>query len=151
MPRTDWVRGLITQLIYAGLLDQSSAQDAARPPLEREQPWPPLRVVRTKGSTEYRFHPKRRWRFDLVLELTTLPPIRVGAPPPRIAVEMEGLVWATGGKSRHTTPAGYTKDCEKYAEALIMGWRVLRVTQGQVKDGSAAEWVRRLFQLPESR
>lgn len=31
-------------------------------------------------------------------------------------------------QGRHTQGAGYTKDCEKYNEAVSMGWRVFRVT-----------------------
>lgn len=77
----------------------------------------------TEGmEQEYRFHPKRRWRFDFAW------------PEKRIAVEVEGGTW-TGG--RHTRGAGFEADCEKYMEALLAGWRVLRVTAGLVRDGRA--------------
>ena len=64
-------------------------------------------------ETEYRFHDKRRWRFDFAF------------PEEKIAVEIEG---GTFSKSRHTTGTGYEKDCEKYNAAVLNGWRVFRFT-----------------------
>jgi len=66
-----------------------------------------------KPKQEYRFHPKRRWRFDLAW------------PEQKVAVEIEGGGWVRG---RHHRPAGYRQDCEKYNAAVLMGWRVLRYT-----------------------
>lgn len=60
---------------------------------------------------EYRFHPVRKWRFDFAY------------PDKKIAVECEGGVWTRG---RHTRGMGFIQDCEKYNEATLMGWRVLR-------------------------
>ena len=77
---------------------------------------------------EYRFHPKRRWQFDFAW------------PGVMLALEVEGGVYSGG---RHTTGSGFTGDCEKYNEALIRGWRVLRVTGEQVESGAALDWVRR--------
>jgi len=59
-----------------------------------------------------------------------------------IAVEVEGGTFIAG---RHSRGKGYEKDCEKYAEALIAGWRVLRVTSGMVEDGRAIDLLKRLF------
>lgn len=67
--------------------------------------------------TEYRFHPKRLWRFD------------VAFPGRLLAVEVDGGVW-TGG--RHTRGAGYQKDIEKLTTAYLMGWLVIRVTPDMV-------------------
>lgn len=64
-------------------------------------------------QSEYRFHPVRRFLFDIAL------------PEHKIAIEYEGL---NSDKSRHTTKKGYTGDCEKYNLAQSMGWRVLRYT-----------------------
>ena len=74
---------------------------------------------------ELKFHPLRRWRFDWAFTEA------------KLAVEVEGGVW-TGG--RHTRGVGFLKDCEKYAEALIHGWRVLRVTPKHIQDGKALGW-----------
>ena len=80
---------------------------------------------------EYRFHETRRWRFDFAW------------PFKRIAVEVEGVTH-TGG--RHQRPAGYTADAEKYNEAVMLGWRVLRGTQAMVKSGKLLEDVETLLQ-----
>ena len=61
--------------------------------------------------TEHRFHPVRRWRFDLAI------------PSHRIAIEVEGGIWTRG---RHTRGSGYLADLEKYNEATALGWAVLR-------------------------
>lgn len=81
-------------------------------------------------TTEYRFHPTRRWRFDL------------SWPGRKLACEIDGAVF-TGG--RHTRGAGVEKDAEKFAEAMCLGWRVLRVTTGQVRSGQAVSWLARLL------
>lgn len=72
---------------------------------------------------------KRKWRFDLAF---------VGA---RVAVEFEGL--KRRGKGRHQTFAGATKDIEKYNEAAIQGWLVIRASQPQVKSGAILDWLDR--------
>lgn len=88
-----------------------------------------LWIKHNLGATpEHRFHATRRWRFDYAW------------PSIKLALEVEGGTWAGG---RHTTGAGYSRDCEKYNEALIIGWRVLRVTTDMIKDGSAADQVGR--------
>ena len=58
-------------------------------------------------------------------------------------VGVEGVVW--GGSGRHQRAKGYSADCEKYNEALLMGWHVLRVTTQQVADGTALQWIERLW------
>lgn len=77
---------------------------------------------------EYRFHPIRRWRFDLCF------------PEYKVAVEAEGGTWDGG---RHVTGSGFEKDCAKYNEAAIMGWLVLRVTGRHIANGKALVWIRR--------
>lgn len=75
---------------------------------------------------EYRFHSVRKWRFDFCW------------PDRMIAVEVEGGTWAMG---RHTRPAGYEADCEKYTEATLLGWRLLRFTGDMIKDGRALNFI----------
>jgi very-short-patch-repair endonuclease len=82
-------------------------------------------------TPEFRFHPKRRWRFDFAW------------PAEKIAVECEGGTWSGG---RHTRGKGYEGDCEKYNEAVILGWRVLRFTK---IDRDAIEKVETLFRQLE--
>lgn len=64
-----------------------------------------------------------------------------------LAVEVEGGVYSGG---RHTRGAGFTKDCEKYNEAILFGWRVLRFTGEQVNDGTAIRMIQRAFKENES-
>jgi very-short-patch-repair endonuclease len=70
--------------------------------------------------------PGRRFRFDFLITGTDL------------IVEVEGGTWSGG---RHTRPAGFKKDCEKYNLALQHGYRVLRYTTDMVNKGDAATQV----------
>lgn len=81
---------------------------------------------------EYRFHPRRRWRADFFLEYRTR----------KLLVEVEGGAFQRG---RHTRGLGFENDCEKYAEALILGFLVLRVTPRQIDRGLAIDWIRRIL------
>lgn len=81
---------------------------------------------------EYKFHPTRRWRFDWAFLAYML------------AVEVDGGSWITGG-GRHTRGVGFERDCEKIAEAMCLGWRVLGVTPGMVQDGRALGYLERLM------
>jgi len=78
---------------------------------------------------EHKFHSTRRWRFD------------VSWPQLKLAVEIEGGAYIAG---RHMRGPGFEADIEKYAEAMCLGWRILRVMPDQVRDGTAAAWVRRI-------
>lgn len=86
---------------------------------------------------EHRFHATRRWRFDVAWPQRTASPW-VSA----LAVEVEGGVYVKGA---HTRGAHFESDCEKYAEALIHGWRVLRVTPRHIRDGRALQWIETLL------
>lgn len=88
-----------------------------------------LRIARPHA--EYRFHPKRKWRFDFAW------------PERRLAVEIEGGVMSKG---RHVRPQGFTNDCEKYNQATQLAWQVLRFTGQDVKSGKAIAMVESLFE-----
>lgn len=64
-------------------------------------------------KAEHQFHPERKWRFDFA-HLPTL-----------TAIEIEGGVLS--GRSRHTKPTGFIKDCEKYNAATRAGWAIFRL------------------------
>jgi len=70
---------------------------------------------------EYRFHPTRKWRFDAAF------------PSEHVAVEIEGGVWRYG---RHNRASGFLKDLEKYNEAAMLGWRIIRTPWEWIEDGS---------------
>lgn len=82
---------------------------------------------------EYRFSEMtlRRWRFDFAW------------PDLKIAVEIEGLTYygknpdGSSKTGRHQTARGYQEDLEKYNQAIIENWRVLRFSQAHVKSGEA--------------
>lgn len=71
---------------------------------------------------ELKFHPTRRWRFDLAWSEF------------KVAVEVDGLTPQGGG---HQRIAGFENDRAKDLAALELGWRVVRVTARQVHKGDA--------------
>ena len=70
--------------------------------------------------------PNRKYRFDFVW------------PDQKLACEVDGAVWTAG---RHTRGGGFTSDAEKVSLAAGEGYRVLRVTGGQVESGAALRWI----------
>ncbi|MBA4349509.1 MAG: hypothetical protein C0415_05935 [Thermodesulfovibrio sp.] len=87
-------------------------------------------LLKLRPIAEYRFHPVRKWKFDFAF------------PDKLIAVEYEGIF---SNKSRHTGLTGYTKDCEKYSEAAILGWRILRITAPMLRNGMAFNLIERIL------
>lgn len=85
----------------------------------KDRIWDILQSFSTAWVTEHKFHLKRKWRFDWAHK------------DMMIAVEYEGIY---GGRSRHTSVTGYVKDTEKYNNAQILGWKVLRYTASNYKD-----------------
>ena len=79
---------------------------AQGPPLERE----------------VKFHTSRAWRADFA------------HLPSRTLIEIEGGIFLPGG-GRHNRGTGYAKDAEKYLEAVLAGWTVIRLTAYQLEIG----------------
>ena len=77
---------------------------------------------------ELRFAPPRRFRFDFAW------------PDKKLAVEVNGAHWVGG---RHNTGSGMDSDCEKYALAVLDGWRVITVTSTHINSGEALQWIER--------
>jgi len=75
---------------------------------------------------EYMFHPVRKWRADLAY------------PVIRVLFEVEGGLYHKGG---HNTVVGYTNNCEKYNEAELLGYHVIRFTPAMVENGIALKYV----------
>ena len=80
---------------------------------------------------EYRFHPDRKWRADFA------------HLPSRTLIEIEGGAWVAG---RHNRGSGFVRDAEKYLEATLFGWRVVRLTERQL----SADWIERIIRALES-
>jgi len=78
-----------------------------------------LKSINPNYEKEYRFNSHRRWKFDFAY------------PDIAVAFEYEGIF---RGKSRHTSVMGYSKDCEKYNHAAVLGWRVIRITAAMLSD-----------------
>jgi hypothetical protein len=78
-----------------------------------------LTLLKIPFKTEHRFHPTRKFRFDIALI------------DYKIAVEYEGIISA---KNRHTNIEGFTNDCRKYNLAQSLGWEVLRYTALNYKE-----------------
>lgn len=99
--------------------------------LEQDMLWQILAADLPEPHREYRFHPKRKWRVDFAW------------PEQKIIFEAEGGIYKPG--EGHASARRFTDDCEKYNEAVILGWSVLRATGAQIRDGSAVAWLRRMF------
>ena len=69
-------------------------------------------------SKEISFHPGRKWRFDFAWV------------DKKLAVEING----GGGRGRHNSVIGATKDAEKMNAAIVLGWRVLVFTVVSIRD-----------------
>jgi len=80
---------------------------------------------------EYRFEPSRKYRLDLAF------------PKQKVGIEIEGAIFAAGAHSR---PLGIIRDMGKHNLLILSGWRVLRYTPSQVRNGEAIEGLKRLLQ-----
>lgn len=102
---------------------------------KREQPDYLAQAVAVLGlpapEKEYLFARPRRYRFDYAWV------------EQRIAVEVEGAVYARG---RHTRGDGYTGDCRKYNLATLLGWRLLRFTTGMIESGEHFDVLKTAFE-----
>lgn len=75
---------------------------------------------------EHSFCMHRDWRFDYAW------------PDFRIALELEGGTFAGG---RHSTGAGMRADMEKYNEAALRGWLVLRCETSKARSARVLGWI----------
>jgi hypothetical protein len=78
---------------------------------------------------EYKFHPKRKWRFDFAWDFGVV----------KVAVEVEGGIWSYGG---HVRGSGWMRDAEKYNAGTRMGWEIYRFTPQQMMNEVTAELLR---------
>lgn len=89
-----------------------------------------LKASKIAFEREFRFYEGRRWRADFKI---------VDYP---ILIEVEGGVWSNG---RHTRGKGFEGDCEKYNQAAILGYHVLKGSTAQVKSGKLLEDIKQLM------
>ena len=76
---------------------------------------------------QYKFHPKRRFRFDFAFEKA------------KVAVEVDGGTYVFGG---HNRGRQIRRDAEKQNAAQAMGWRVFRFTTDMIDLPGEYEKVR---------
>lgn len=81
---------------------------------------------------EFIFYHGRRWRADFA------------HTPSRTLVEIEGGIWIQG---RHNRAEGFLADIEKYFEAALAGWTVLRLSECQL----TLEAVERIVRFVEAK
>jgi hypothetical protein len=92
-----------------------------------------------KPTPEYKFHPKRRWKFDWAWE-----GLWRDNGWFQIALEIEGGIWSDG---RHTRGSGFAEDISKYNEAVIHGWSLLRCSRQDFNNGCGTDSLWRLLRI----
>lgn len=96
-----------------------------------------LKLLGHELQREVRFHPSRRWRFDLADERL------------RIGVECDGAIFnAENGKASgaHARGAAMLRDMEKRNAAAELGWVVLVYGPPLIRSGEAALQVARVIE-----
>ncbi len=86
-------------------------------------------------TPEFRFC-ERRWRLDYAWV------------DEKVALEIEGGVW-DWAPGRHNRRKGFQGDLEKYNRLAVLGWRLLRCTPQDVKDGSIFALIRKALKLED--
>ena len=81
-------------------------------------------------AREFKFHPRRRWRFDFAW------------PIYKVAVEVDGGIYSRG---RHVRGSGFERDAEKRNAAVMAGWRVLHFTRKHIRSGQAVRMIETLM------
>jgi very-short-patch-repair endonuclease len=118
--------------------EETPAQAAARDAREiaeaakRKLVWLLGTVGLPEPVSEHAFHETRGWRFDLAYV------------DPRIGIEIEGGVYE-GNRGRHMRTKGFLEDINKYNEAAIAGWRLIRVTHAMIHNGKAVQLIERVY------
>lgn len=83
---------------------------------------------------EFRFHPVRKWRADFA------------HLPSKTLIEIEGGIYVNG---RHNRAAGFAADLEKYLEASLGGWRVIRLGLNEL-NAESLERLSTMLSAPSS-
>lgn len=90
-----------------------------------------LRVAKIPHERERKLIPGRKFSTDIFIA-------------PHLAIECDGATW-TGG--RHTRGSGVETDCEKQNLLVTYGFRPMRVTKQQIKDGRALQWIEQAMRV----
>lgn len=82
----------------------------------------------------FHFHPSRNYRADFAIP----------QKKPWLIIECDGGTFMKGGGG-HNRGKDYENDRERDAEALLLGFTVLRVTPRQILEGKAISWITQLY------
>jgi hypothetical protein len=120
----------------ASAAPKATAKPKAAPKLTLEQR---LLVTQLEGKgieakPEYYFHATRKWRVDVL----AVRPETSDRYERVVAIEIDGGIFVRG---RHSGGVGQLKDMEKHNALAEYGFRLLRFTPQQVRDGSALEQI----------
>lgn len=92
-----------------------------------------LKAAKISCTPEYQWNPKTKQRADFLV---------FGRGFQSLLVEVDGGLYINGG---HTRGAARERDYERDAEAMMLGFKVLRVSPRQVKQGKAIQWITSLL------
>lgn len=93
-----------------------------------------LDLVGIKFDREMPLLRTRKWRADWRVKGTS------------VLIEFEGGLFAKR-KAGHSSVSGILRDIEKYNEATLAGWFVIRITPKHVTSGQALRWVEAAIEL----
>ena len=82
---------------------------------------------------QFKFDSQRKWRSDFLVyhELDSA----WEHPGNGVIIEIEGITRYGNHLGRHQSANGFEADAEKYNRAQILGWKVLRYTEGMLANG----------------
>ena len=92
-----------------------------------------------KPQEQFKFaeHLGRRWQTDFAW------------PDRKIIVEIEGGLWRKDSRGSwagaHTHPMNVLRDIEKYNHMSMLGYRLFRFSDKNLKDGSAIEMMKKVL------
>lgn len=88
-------------------------------------------------ATQFKFCDTRRWQTDFAW------------PEKKILVEIEGGIWRRdrfgNWAGAHSHPLNILRDIEKYNHMALLGYRLFRFSDRELKDGSAIEMMRKVL------
>ncbi len=90
---------------------------------------------------EFQFHLTRKWRADIAAWRCNEKDCHL--PTWAVIIEVEGGTWA--GLPSHSSGKGIARDMEKSNEAQALGYKYFRFTPAQMRNGEAAEFLKRVL------
>jgi very-short-patch-repair endonuclease len=89
-----------------------------------------LKAAKIEHKREQTLVPGRKFRTDILIGW--------------LAIEVDGATWIGG---RHSRGYGIEDDCIKQNTLVTLGYRPMRFTQKQVKDGRALQWIEQAMRV----